>query len=65
MAWHADKLTGQVTAEPVMDTVEKFLPQMKEEGTDLIIINLHGGKRLEDGKNAVIIRPRTERFPWR
>ncbi|OXS53473.1 2',3'-cyclic-nucleotide 2'-phosphodiesterase [Cohnella sp. CIP 111063] len=52
--WHADKLAGKIVGEPVLDTVEKYLPKIKAEGADLIIVNLHGGKRLEDGKNATI-----------
>ncbi|UCZ54082.1 bifunctional 2',3'-cyclic-nucleotide 2'-phosphodiesterase/3'-nucleotidase [Bacillus shivajii] len=54
MTWHADKLPGEVTTKPVIDTIEKFLPQMKEDGADLIFINIHGGKRLEDGADAEI-----------
>ncbi|WP_222986822.1 bifunctional 2',3'-cyclic-nucleotide 2'-phosphodiesterase/3'-nucleotidase [Psittacicella melopsittaci] len=43
MQWDADKLTGHVTAAPIVDTAKKFIPEMKAKGADIIIAIPHSG----------------------
>ncbi|RIY34246.1 2',3'-cyclic-nucleotide 2'-phosphodiesterase [Psittacicella hinzii] len=43
MQWDADKLTGHVTTAPIVETAEKFIPEMKAKGADVIIAIPHSG----------------------
>ena len=43
MTWDKDNLTGKVVAKNIIETAEKFIPQMKAEGADIIIVILHSG----------------------
>ena len=43
MRWDRPLLEGKVTAEDAADTVKKFVPEMKEEGADIIIVLSHSG----------------------
>ncbi|RIY32252.1 2',3'-cyclic-nucleotide 2'-phosphodiesterase [Psittacicella melopsittaci] len=43
MQWDADKLTGHVTVAPIVQTANKFVPEMKAKGADIIIAIPHSG----------------------
>lgn len=43
MVWDKAKLEGKVVAKDIVETAEKFVPQMKKEGADLIIAVPHSG----------------------
>lgn len=43
MRWDRSHLEGKVTAEDAADTVEKFVPEMKEAGADIIVVLSHSG----------------------
>ena len=43
MRWDGAHLKGKVRAEDAADTVEKFLPQVKQEGADLVFVIAHSG----------------------
>lgn len=43
MAWDKAKLEGKVITKDIVETAEKFIPQMKKEGADLIIAVPHSG----------------------
>ncbi|XNQ60744.1 bifunctional 2',3'-cyclic-nucleotide 2'-phosphodiesterase/3'-nucleotidase [Alkalihalobacillus sp. 1P02AB] len=43
MQWDKAHLEGKVIAKDIVETAEKFIPQMKEEGADLIIAIPHSG----------------------
>ncbi|MGG6313682.1 bifunctional 2',3'-cyclic-nucleotide 2'-phosphodiesterase/3'-nucleotidase [Paenibacillus macerans] len=43
MSWDKAKLEGKVITKDIVETAEKFVPQMKKEGADLIIAVPHSG----------------------
>jgi len=43
MTWDKDNLTGKVIAKDIIETAEKFIPQMKADGADIIIAIPHSG----------------------
>ncbi|MEL0630261.1 bifunctional 2',3'-cyclic-nucleotide 2'-phosphodiesterase/3'-nucleotidase [Psychromonas aquatilis] len=43
MQWDSVKLQGKVIAKDIVKTAEKFVPQMKAEGADIIIAIPHSG----------------------
>jgi 2',3'-cyclic-nucleotide 2'-phosphodiesterase/3'-nucleotidase len=43
MTWDAGHLTGKVNTLDIVETAQKYVPQMKSEGADLIIALSHSG----------------------
>ncbi|WP_394218275.1 bifunctional 2',3'-cyclic-nucleotide 2'-phosphodiesterase/3'-nucleotidase [Halobacillus trueperi] len=43
MTWDKDKLEGHVTTRDLKETAEKFIPEMKEAGADVIVGIAHSG----------------------
>ena len=43
MKWDKQLLEGKVTAEDPVDTVTKFLPEVKEKGADIVVVIAHSG----------------------
>lgn len=43
MRWDRSNLEGKVTTKGIVETAEKFVPQMKEEGADLVVAVAHSG----------------------
>lgn len=43
MVWDRTHLTGKVEAGPIVDAARRFIPQMKAQGADLIIVLAHSG----------------------
>ena len=43
LRWDRAHLEGKVTAEDASDTVEKFIPEMKGQGADVIVVLSHSG----------------------
>ncbi|MCB1517891.1 MAG: bifunctional 2',3'-cyclic-nucleotide 2'-phosphodiesterase/3'-nucleotidase [Hyphomicrobiaceae bacterium] len=43
MTWDSQNLTGKVMTRDIVKTAEAYVPQMKEEGADLIIALSHSG----------------------
>ncbi|MFJ7933248.1 bifunctional 2',3'-cyclic-nucleotide 2'-phosphodiesterase/3'-nucleotidase [Sporosarcina sp. NPDC096371] len=43
MQWDRTLLEGKVTAEDAADSVKKFIPEMKEQGADVIVVLAHTG----------------------
>ncbi|WP_251638088.1 bifunctional 2',3'-cyclic-nucleotide 2'-phosphodiesterase/3'-nucleotidase [Sporosarcina sp. NCCP-2716] len=43
MKWDGVHLKGKVRVEDAADTVEKFLPKVKEEGADIVFVIAHSG----------------------
>ncbi|MFC6277254.1 bifunctional 2',3'-cyclic-nucleotide 2'-phosphodiesterase/3'-nucleotidase [Psittacicella hinzii] len=43
MQWDAEKLTGKVTAAPIVASAEKFIPEMKAKGAEVIVAIPHSG----------------------
>ena len=43
MQWDRSNLLGEVIAKDIVETAEKFVPQMLEEGADLIVAIPHSG----------------------
>ncbi len=43
MTWDKSNLTGKVIAKDIIETAEKFVPQMKAEGADVIVAIPHSG----------------------
>ena len=56
MQWDRSHLLGEVVAKDIVETAEKFVPQMLEEGADLIVAIPHSGfgaaERQELAENA-------------
>ena len=58
MQWDKDNLAGKVVVKDIVETANKFIPQMKEEGADIIVAIAHSGCDIaadgqEDAENAV------------
>src|SRR5699024_4549650 len=52
MVYDKEHLTGEVITEDIVETAEKFVPQMKEEGADVVIALAHSGLDVnEEGKH--------------
>ena len=45
MEWDRSNLLGKVIAKDIVETAEKFVPQMIDEGADLIVAIPHSGFR--------------------
>ncbi|MBV1902120.1 MAG: bifunctional 2',3'-cyclic-nucleotide 2'-phosphodiesterase/3'-nucleotidase [Marinosulfonomonas sp.] len=43
MTWDRRHLEGKVTTRDIVDTARAYIPQMKEEGADIIIVLSHSG----------------------
>ncbi len=43
MAWDKRWLDGKVTTQGLVETAQKFVPQMRAEGADLVVAISHGG----------------------
>jgi 2',3'-cyclic-nucleotide 2'-phosphodiesterase len=43
MKWDKANLEGRVFAQPIVETVKKFIPLMKEDGADIIVVLAHTG----------------------
>lgn len=43
MAWDKANLEGKVIAKDIVETAQKFIPEMKEKGADLIVAIPHSG----------------------
>lgn len=43
MVWDQDNLTGRVQSRDIVETAEKYIPQMKAEGADIIVAIPHSG----------------------
>lgn len=43
MNWDKDHLTGKIIAKDIIETANKFVPEMKEKGADLIVAIAHSG----------------------
>ncbi|WP_196158385.1 bifunctional 2',3'-cyclic-nucleotide 2'-phosphodiesterase/3'-nucleotidase [Reinekea sp. G2M2-21] len=43
MTWDKDNLTGQVIAKDIIETANKYIPEMKANGADVIIAIPHSG----------------------
>ncbi|MYL32405.1 bifunctional 2',3'-cyclic-nucleotide 2'-phosphodiesterase/3'-nucleotidase [Pontibacillus yanchengensis] len=41
--WDKNKLEGKVKTKGIVNTAEKFVPQMKEEGADIVVAIAHSG----------------------
>ena len=77
MLWDRLHLEDEVYAEEIVETAEKFVPQMKEEGADLIVALAHTGidigdrtsenaayyLSLVDGIDAMVLGHSHARFP--
>ena len=58
MNWDKDNLTGKVITKNIVSQANKFIPQMKAEGADVIVAIAHSGCDItaegqEDAENAV------------
>ncbi|MEC1525870.1 bifunctional 2',3'-cyclic-nucleotide 2'-phosphodiesterase/3'-nucleotidase [Neobacillus niacini] len=58
MRWDKDNLTGKVIAKNIVEQANKFIPQMKAEGADVIVAIAHSGCDIleegqEEAENAV------------
>ncbi|WP_081772880.1 bifunctional 2',3'-cyclic-nucleotide 2'-phosphodiesterase/3'-nucleotidase [Bacillus sp. EB01] len=59
MQWDKANLEGQVKVKDIVATAEKFVPQMKAEGADLVVALAHTGfdataEAYKDAENAVL-----------
>ena len=43
MDWDKDNLSGKVITKDIVATAEKFVPQMRAEGADIVIAMTHSG----------------------
>lgn len=43
MKWDKANLEGKVIAQPIVETVKEFVPLMKKEGADIIVVLAHTG----------------------
>ncbi len=43
MVWDQDNLTGRVQSRDIVESAEKYIPQMKAEGADIIVAIPHSG----------------------
>jgi 2',3'-cyclic-nucleotide 2'-phosphodiesterase/3'-nucleotidase len=57
MQWDKAHLDGKVIAKDMVETAEKYIPQMKEEGADIIVAIPHSGfeagQLKDNAENAV------------
>jgi 2',3'-cyclic-nucleotide 2'-phosphodiesterase / 3'-nucleotidase / 5'-nucleotidase len=58
MQWDKDNLTGKVIAKDIVKTANKFIPEMKKAGADVIVAIAHSGCDVaadgqEEAENAV------------
>nr|WP_255437453.1 bifunctional 2',3'-cyclic-nucleotide 2'-phosphodiesterase/3'-nucleotidase [Thalassobacillus sp. CUG 92003] len=51
MTWDKDNLEGKVTTRDLKKTAQKFIPQMKDEGADVIVGIAHSGLGSKDDYN--------------
>ncbi|NIB42391.1 bifunctional 2',3'-cyclic-nucleotide 2'-phosphodiesterase/3'-nucleotidase [Pseudomaricurvus alkylphenolicus] len=43
MQWDKEKLQGKIIAKDILETARKFVPEMKKQGADLVILVPHSG----------------------
>ncbi len=43
MDWDKNNLEGKVTARGIVETAQKFVPQMKKAGADVVVVMAHSG----------------------
>ena len=58
MNWDKDNLTGKVIAKDIVETANKFIPEMRAKGADVIVAIAHSGCDInaegqKDAENAV------------
>lgn len=58
MEWDHDNLSGKVITKDIVETANKFIPQMRAEGADIIVAIAHSGCDVasdgkQDAENAV------------
>ncbi|RIY38654.1 bifunctional 2',3'-cyclic-nucleotide 2'-phosphodiesterase/3'-nucleotidase [Psittacicella gerlachiana] len=53
MQWDADKLVGHVTTAPIVETAQKFIPEMKAKGAQVIIAIPHSGIGVVSPSNSL------------
>lgn len=51
MVYDKEHLTGEVITEDIPDTAKKFVPQIKEEGADVVIALAHSGLDINEEGN--------------
>jgi 5''-nucleotidase/2'',3''-cyclic phosphodiesterase and related esterases len=50
MIWDSKNLTGNVTTRDIVETAKAWVPQMKEEGADIVIALSHSGIDIKQGE---------------
>ncbi|EOW6804214.1 bifunctional 2',3'-cyclic-nucleotide 2'-phosphodiesterase/3'-nucleotidase [Cronobacter muytjensii] len=50
MTWDKANLSGKVTVSDITETARKYVPQMRAEGTDLVVVVAHSGLSAEPYK---------------
>lgn len=61
--WDKANLDGNVITKSIVDTAEKFIPQMREEGADIIIAMTHSGFSSNKDNREDVIYALTEEVP--
>ncbi|QKS72721.1 bifunctional 2',3'-cyclic-nucleotide 2'-phosphodiesterase/3'-nucleotidase [Paenalkalicoccus suaedae] len=56
MIWDKIHLDGNIYVDPIVETAERIIPEMKEQGADIIIVAAHSGLSESDtsGENAAL-----------
>jgi 2',3'-cyclic-nucleotide 2'-phosphodiesterase / 3'-nucleotidase / 5'-nucleotidase len=56
MQWDKQNLEGKVVTEDIVASAEKWIPEMKENGADLVVVVAHSGftTNREDKENAIL-----------
>ncbi|MDM8520913.1 bifunctional 2',3'-cyclic-nucleotide 2'-phosphodiesterase/3'-nucleotidase [Anaerolineales bacterium HSG6] len=52
MQWDKTNLEGQLTVEDVVVSAEKYIPEMKAEGAELVIVAAHAELDMSEGENS-------------
>ena len=52
MIWDKKNLEGKVTARDIKETAEELIPQMKEEGAEVIVAIPHSGVSMDPYKQG-------------
>ncbi len=64
MTWDKSNLAGKVTAKDILETAERFVPEMREAGADIVVAIAHSGfeagERRGMDENAVSYLSRVE-----
>ncbi|WP_133405704.1 bifunctional 2',3'-cyclic-nucleotide 2'-phosphodiesterase/3'-nucleotidase [Parashewanella tropica] len=54
MQWDSENLTGKVTANSIIDSANKYVPEMKQKGADIIIAIPHSGMGTPNDDNKMM-----------